>query len=123
MRTRLPVSPTFGKDRQDPAGGIERGLNAKEIDIFMAANLERAGDAAHWYYPMLMKGEWPVLLDIFGKGEGEERYLSVDEVRTLFVERSRPDRRALTERLVIYRDAFSLREARDHFARKRFAIT
>ena len=87
----------FGKDRKDPAGGIERGLTANEIDTFMAANLKRAGDAAHWYYPMLMKGEWPVLLKILGKGEGEERYLSVDEVRTLFVEKRLPER--ITARL------------------------
>ena len=87
----------FGKDRKDPAGGIERGLTAKEIDTFMKANIKRDGDAAHWYYPMLMKGEWPVLLKILGKGEGEERYLSVDEVRTLFVERRLPER--ITARL------------------------
>jgi hypothetical protein len=87
----------FGKDRKDPSGGVERGLTAKEIDAFMAANLKRAGDAAHWYYPMLMKGEWPVLLKILGKGEGEERYLSVAEVRTLFVERRLPER--ITARL------------------------
>ena len=83
---------TFGKDYKDPAGGTERGLTAKEIDTFMAANLKRAGDQARWYYPALMKGEWPVLLDIMGKGEGEQRYLSVAEVRTLFVERRFPDR-------------------------------
>lgn len=88
---------TFGKDRKDPAGGVERGLTAKEIDTFMAANLKRAGSAARWYYPMLMKGEWPVLLKILGKGEGEERYLSVAEVRTLFVERRLPER--ITARL------------------------
>jgi hypothetical protein len=82
----------FGKDRQDPAGGVERGLTAKEIDTFMKANLKRDGAAAHWYYPMLMKGEWPVLLKILGKGEGDERYLSVAEVRTLFVERRLPER-------------------------------
>jgi hypothetical protein len=46
---------------------------------------------------MLMKGEWPVLLNILGKGEGEARYLSVAEVRTLFVERKLPDR--ITARL------------------------
>jgi hypothetical protein len=86
----------FGKDRKDPAGGGgERGL--KEIDTFMKANLKRDGAAAHWYYPMLMKGEWPVLLKILGKGEGEERYLSVDEVRTLFVEKRLPER--ITKRL------------------------
>src|SRR5207247_8872892 len=63
----------FGKDCKDPDGGVERGLTAKEIDTFMKANLKRDGAAAHWYYPMLMKGEWPVLLKILGKGEGEER--------------------------------------------------
>jgi hypothetical protein len=83
---------TFGKDRRDPAGGTERGLSAKEIDTFMAANLKRAGDAAKFYYPLLMKGEWPVLFNIMGKGEGEARYLSVAEVRTLFVEKRFPDR-------------------------------
>jgi len=83
---------SFGKDCNDPSGGVERGLTAKEIDTFMAANLERAGDAARWYYPLLMKGEWPVLLKILGKGEGDARYLSVAEVRTLFVERRLPDR-------------------------------
>jgi hypothetical protein len=87
----------FGKDRKDPAGGIERGLTASEIDAFMKANLKRDGDKARWYYPMLMKGEWPVLLKILGKGKGEERYLSVDEVRTLFVEKRLPAR--ITERL------------------------
>src|SRR6476661_2275919 len=33
---------TFGKDRPDGAGGVERGLNAKEIAIYMAANIKRA---------------------------------------------------------------------------------
>ena len=87
----------FGKDRKDPAGGIERGLTATEIDTFMKANLKRDGEAARWYYPILMKGEWPVLLKILGKGEGEERYLSVAEVRTLFVEKRLPER--ITARL------------------------
>jgi hypothetical protein len=82
----------FGHDCKDPSGGTERGLTAKEIDTFMAANLKRAGDAARWYYPILMKGEWPVLLKIMGKGEGDDRYLSVAEVKTLFVERRFPDR-------------------------------
>jgi len=88
---------TFGKDCKDPSGGTERGLTANEIDAFMAANLKRDGDAAHWYYPILMKGEWPVLLKILGKGEGEARYLSVAEVRTLFVEKRLPER--ITARL------------------------
>jgi hypothetical protein len=83
---------TFGRDRPDGAGGMELGLNAEEIDTYMAANMERAGAAARWYYTILMKGEWPVLLKIMGKGEGDERYLSVAEVKTLFVEKRFPDR-------------------------------
>ena len=88
---------SFGKDCKDPAGGIETGLTATEIEAFMAANIKRDGDAARWYFPMLMKGEWPVLLNILGKGDGEKRYLSVAEVRTLFVERRLPER--ITARL------------------------
>ena len=85
---------TFGRERPDGAGGVERGLNAKEIEIYMAANIKRAEEtnSSRWFYPILMKGEWPVLLRIMGKGEGDERYLSVAEVRTLFVERRFPDR-------------------------------
>ena len=56
----------------------------------MADNLKRDGDKARWTYPIMMKGEWPVLLDILGKGEGEARYLSVADVRTLFVDRNCP---------------------------------
>ena len=83
---------SFGKDRPDGAGGTERGLTATDIDTYMAANMERAGDTARWYYPILMKGEWPVLLKIMGKGEGSERYLSVAEVTTLFVDKRFPGR-------------------------------
>ena len=84
----------FGKDRKDPAGGIERGLNAQEIKTFMTANLKRDGDAARWYYPILMKGEWPVLLNILGKGEGERSATSASpRSATLFVEpREFPER-------------------------------
>ena len=83
---------SFGQDYANPDGDTERGLNAVQIETFMADNLKRAGDEARWYYPIMMKGEWPVLLDILGKGEGDARYLSVAEVRTLFVERRFPDR-------------------------------
>jgi hypothetical protein len=89
---------SFGRDYPDPSGGVERGLNASEIDTFMRDNLKRAGAAARWYYPLLMKFEWPILLKIMGKGDGENRYLSVAEVRTLFTDRKFPDR--INHRLV-----------------------
>ncbi|WP_291869065.1 di-heme-cytochrome C peroxidase [Bradyrhizobium sp.] len=82
----------FGKDRPDPCGGVERGLTGGEIKAFMDANFARAKGHRRWFDRLLMKGEWPVLLDIMGKGEGDERYLSVAEVRTLFVDRRLPDR-------------------------------
>jgi hypothetical protein len=83
----------FGKDREDPSGGrMERGLTAPEIEAFMDANFVRAKGNRRWYDRLLMKGEWPVLLDIMGKGDGDQRYLSVDEVRTLFVDRRLPNR-------------------------------
>ena len=83
---------SFGREYANPDGGTERGLNAQEIKTFMAENLKRDGDRARWTYPIMMQGEWPILLDILGKGEGDARYLSVADVRTLFVERIFPDR-------------------------------
>lgn len=87
----------FGKDRQDPSGGMERGLTSPEITTYMNANFARPKGKRRWYYRLLMNGEWPVLLNIMGKGEGKERYLSVAEVRTLFVDRRFPER--IVERL------------------------
>ena len=82
----------FGKDCADPRGGTERGLTSSEIVSYMNANFERAKGHRRWIDRKLMDGEWPVLLDIMGKGEGAQRYLSVAEVRTLFEERRLPDR-------------------------------
>src|SRR5882757_8285725 len=82
----------FGKDRPNPAGGTECGLTVEEIRAYMDANFERAEGARRAIDRQLMNGEWPILLKVMGKGEGDERYLSVAEVRTLFVERRLPDR-------------------------------
>jgi hypothetical protein len=82
----------FGSDYRDPWGKIERGLTAGEITAYMNANFERARDKRRWFDRKLMDGEWPVLLSIMGKGDGEQRYLSVAEVRTLFVDRLLPER-------------------------------
>ncbi len=89
---------SFGGTYADPDGGTETGLNAAQIQTFMNDNLKRAGNQSRWYYPLLMKFEWPVLLKIMGKGQGDDRYLSVAEVRTLFNERKFPDR--ITQRVV-----------------------
>jgi hypothetical protein len=82
----------FGKDRPDLCGGTERGLTGSEIVTYMDANFERAKGHRRWFDRKLMNGEWPILLDIMGKGEGAQRYLSVAEVKTLFEERRLPER-------------------------------
>ncbi|MDT4739366.1 di-heme-cytochrome C peroxidase [Bradyrhizobium sp. WYCCWR 12699] len=91
---------SYGRTYTDPnTGSSEPGLNATEINTFMRDNLKRAGSAARWYYPLLMKFEWPILLKIIGKGKTDaERYLSVADVRTLFNERRFPDR--INQRIV-----------------------
>jgi hypothetical protein len=44
-----------------------------------------------------MDGEWPILLQVMGKPGQGGHYLSVAEVRQLFVERRLPER--MTQRL------------------------
>jgi hypothetical protein len=95
--TELARLAGFGTDRPDPAGGSERGLTLPDITAYMDANFERAKGHRRRIDRQLMNGGWPVLLDIMGKGDGADRYLSVAEVRTLFVERRLPDR--ITARL------------------------
>src|SRR5579863_7714455 len=82
----------FGSDYTIPSGGTERGLNSRQITTYMDANFERAKGHRRPIDRLLMNGEWPVLLNIMGKGEGDDRYLSVADVRTLFVERKFPAR-------------------------------
>jgi hypothetical protein len=82
----------FGSDYADDSGGAERGLNSQQITTYINANFERAKVPRRAIDRLLMNGEWPVLLNILGKGEGNDRYLSVAEVRTLFVERKFPAR-------------------------------
>jgi hypothetical protein len=82
----------FGSEQPNPDSGVERGLNAAQIKAFMKANMERHSGKARWYYPVLMQGEWPVLLRVMGKGDGDSRYLSVNEVRTLFKTLTFPER-------------------------------
>lgn len=91
---------SFGRSYTDSdTGSIEPGLNAAEIKTFMQDNLKRAGSAARWYYPLLMKFEWPILLKIMGKEDkAKERYLSIADVRVLFNERTFPDR--INQRIV-----------------------
>ena len=58
----------------------------------MDANAERAGDRLRLVDRQLMSGEWPPLLEVMGKEGADGRYLSLRELRVLFVERRLPTR-------------------------------
>lgn len=82
----------FASMKTTPGGGRELGLDDAEIEAMMDANYARAGDARRVVDRQLMKGEWPVLLQVMGKDGADGRYLSVREIRALFVERRLPAR-------------------------------
>jgi hypothetical protein len=82
----------FGSDYADSSGGTERGLNSQQITTYMNANFERAKGHRRAIDRLMMNAEFPVLFNIMGKGEGDNRHLSIAEVRTLFVERKFPAR-------------------------------
>jgi hypothetical protein len=89
----------FAADKVDSSGAVERGLGFDELRAMMDANFARAGGNRRKIDRALMQGEWPILLRVMGKSSADGRYLSVTELRTLFVERRLPQRiaRRLTE--------------------------
>ena len=50
------------------------------------------GDRLRLVDRQLMSGEWPPLLEVMGKEGADGRYLSLRELRVLFVERRLPTR-------------------------------
>jgi hypothetical protein len=83
---------TFAVDKVDTAGNTERGLDAEQIKTMMDANFARAAGARRLVDRALMDGEWPVLLLVLGKPSADGAYLSVPELRTLFVRHQLPQR-------------------------------
>lgn len=83
---------TFAVDRVDTTGHAERGLGAAQLKTMMDANFARAGGARRLVDRALMDGEWPVLLLVMGKPSVDGPYLSLPELRTLFVHNSLPKR-------------------------------
>lgn len=73
-------------------GGSELGLDAEELKSMMDANYERAGSRRRLIDRQLMNGEWPTLLEVMGKQGKAGRYLSLREVRMLFLKRKLPAR-------------------------------
>ena len=82
----------FAVDQTDSQGHSERGLGIDQITAMMDANFARAAGARRRIDRQLMNGEWPVLLRVLGKGAAGNPYLSVSELRALFVERRLPAR-------------------------------
>ena len=82
----------FASTKTTPGGGRELGLDAAELEAMMDANAARAGDRLRLVDRQLMSGEWPPLLEVMGKEGADGRYLSLRELRVLFVERRLPTR-------------------------------
>ena len=82
----------FASRKLTASGSREMGLDAKQLETMMDANYERNGDRKRLIDRQLMKGEWPTLLEVMGKQGKHGRYLSLREVRTLFIERRLPSR-------------------------------
>jgi hypothetical protein len=77
----------FAADKVDSSGMVERGLGIDELRAMMDANFARAVGKRRRIDRALMQGEWPILLRVMGKRSAGGRYLSVAELRMLFVER------------------------------------
>jgi hypothetical protein len=82
----------FASAKTDAAGQGEAGLNLAELTRMMDANFARAKDRRRAIDRKLMDGEWPVLLKVMGKESQSGRYLSVAELRDLFIEKKLPQR-------------------------------
>ena len=82
----------FASMKVTSSGTKEMGLDAKQIEAMLDANYERNGKRKRLIDRQLMKGEWPVLLQVMGKEGPAGRYLSLREVKVLFTERKLPSR-------------------------------
>ena len=76
----------------------ERGLGIQQLRSMMDANFARAAGKRRRIDRALMNGEWPILLRVMSKPSVDGHYLSLTELRTLFVERRFPPR--ITQRLM-----------------------
>ena len=87
----------FAADKVDASGAIERGLGIEQLRKMMDANFARAAGKRRRIDRQLMNGEWPILLRVMGKIAVDGRYLSLAEVRTMFLDDRLPNR--ITQRL------------------------
>ena len=78
--------------RRDANGRADPGLTLDDLKRMMDANFAHAKGRRRVIDRRLMDGEWPILLKVMGKQGKRGRYLSVKEVRQLFVDRRLPQR-------------------------------
>jgi hypothetical protein len=91
-RAELDRLEQFATSKTARDGKKELGLSLEQLQKMMDANYARAEGHRRLVDRQLMNGEWPVLLEVMGKPGKRGRYLSVDEVRTLFLKRTLPAR-------------------------------
>ena len=91
-KTQLQRLQDFASLKTLPNGTQEMGMCAAQIKQMMDANFERAVGFRRMIDRKLMDGEWPILLEVMGKEGSEGRFLSLDELRTLFISRRLPIR-------------------------------
>jgi len=82
----------FASDKEAADGTTEPGLDNADLTRMMDANFARAEGNRRGIDRKLMDGEWPELLKVMGKPGKKGRYLSIAEIRRLFVERTLPER-------------------------------
>jgi hypothetical protein len=82
----------FSSEKVSASGEKERGLDLKALVHMMNENFKRAEGRRRVIDRFLMDGEWPILLKVMGKDGQDGRYLSVAEVRQLFLKRKLPER-------------------------------
>ncbi len=82
----------FASPKADAKGRSDPGLDLDELRAMMDANFDRAAGRRRVVDRKMMDFEWPVLLQVMGKQGRDGRYLSLKEVRDLFVKRQLPAR-------------------------------
>jgi hypothetical protein len=82
----------FASEKTSAAGTKAQGLSLDEITTFMKANFKRTKGRRRLVDRAVMQREWPVALKVMGKDGPGGRYLSLDDVRELLVERRLPAR-------------------------------
>lgn len=83
---------SFAADFEDESGTLERGLDEAALNRMMDENFARPSERRRWFDRSLMNGEWPALLQVMGKNHLSQPYLSLSEVRDLFIDRRLPER-------------------------------